>query len=429
MIVTHRWLSLVLGLVLLAITTSGSVLLYRPQIQQLLDREAYAATSGPARTSLLKARDAVLAAHPDADGLSTIAAHGVIRVSDGEGGWTVDPATGEVLGHVDPAPGWIEFLDNLHECFLTCEDHPGTIAWLAEPVPHTGWLGFEGEPVTGGGLVLGVLGMLLLYLSLTGIWLWFPRPHRKGARKGGTTSGRWRGSMSVRWRRGRFARDTDLHKVAGMIAIPLLLVWALTGMSYELGFVEKGWYAALPGSEVEGPDAVSAEGDGPDIAPEAAVAAATRLVPDADLDTLDLPAEDDPTGAYVLWFSRGFDTYGHSDYPGDLGVSVDRRTAEATVFYRDDTSLTQRVYQDWNFPTHSGYVVNGWWRLAWLVLGLAPLLLAVTGVSTWLVRRRTRRTRAAAARRGVPLVPVPTTVAEELRENPEQDPDLADQVR
>lgn len=38
-----------------------------------------------------------------------------------------------------------------------------------------------------------------------------------------------------------FARDTDLHKGGGMIAIPFLLLWAVTGASYEFGFVEKVW--------------------------------------------------------------------------------------------------------------------------------------------------------------------------------------------
>ena len=32
-----------------------------------------------------------------------------------------------------------------------------------------------------------------------------------------------------------------------MIAVPLLLIWAFTGMGYEFGFVEKVWYGALPG--------------------------------------------------------------------------------------------------------------------------------------------------------------------------------------
>jgi len=35
--------------------------------------------------------------------------------------------------------------------------------------------------------------------------------------------------------------------------------------------------------------------------------------------------------------------------------------------------------------------MNGWWRTLWLVLGMTPVVLAVTGVVTWLIRRRKRR--------------------------------------
>lgn len=36
-------------------------------------------------------------------------------------------------------------------------------------------------------------------------------------------------------------------------------------------------------------------------------------------------------------------------------------------------------------------MVNGWWRVIWLVFGVAPVVLAVTGIITWLIRRGKRR--------------------------------------
>jgi uncharacterized iron-regulated membrane protein len=80
--------------------------------------------------------------------------------------------------------------------------------------------GFEGEKVTWGGLLLGVMGLLLLFLAVSGVWLWWP-----GFKH-------WVRGVRVRWRKGRYARDYDLHQVAGMIALPLLLLWAVTGMGY-----------------------------------------------------------------------------------------------------------------------------------------------------------------------------------------------------
>jgi hypothetical protein len=103
-----------------------------------------------------------------------------------------------------------------------------------------------------------------------------------------------------------------------------------------------------------------------------------------------------------VWFADGYDPWQQGEYAGDLLVSVDRHDAARTaVTYGGPAQSTaQTLWQDFNFPTHAGIIVNPWWRIIWGVLGLVPLLLAVTGLSTWLwtrgVRRRRRR-RAAAA--------------------------------
>ncbi len=394
MIVTHRWTSLLLGLVLLLITTSGALLLYRPELAHVLNAAAYSPSGGPATVSFSRAFETVKEAHPDFAPTGVVAESGILKVhnADYEDFWTVDPSTGAILGHVEKTPTAIAWLDNLHECFLSCEGMPGFVSALNAEVPGTGWLGFDGSAVTYGSLVLGIFGLLLLYLSLTGLWLWFPRPRR------------WRSSMTVRWKRGRFARDTDLHKVAGMVAIPLLLVWAITGAGFELEPVQKAWYALTPGSPVpERPDPVSVESKQPDIGIDAAVAAAQRVSPGDPVVSVDLPAADDPTGVYYIWLSAGFDPYGRMEYPGDRGVVVERHTAAATVVYGSSgESTAQVIWDSFNFPVHTGYIVNGWWRLIWLAFALSPLLLAITGLSTWLIRHRTSRNRKRAASRPAP---------------------------
>jgi uncharacterized iron-regulated membrane protein len=395
LIVIHRWLSLSLGLVLLAITTSGAVLVYKPELNRLMNADAYAVSDGPATLGIAEARKAVQDAHPTFDATGVWYEHGIYRVTDYESAYTVDPGTGDILGEVGTTATWIRLLDNLHECFLSCADEPGYLSFLEKQIPGTQhlYLGSDGEKVTVGGMVLGVFALVLLFLSLSGLWLWFPRR--------GKRPGKWKKSVSVRWKRGRFARDTDLHNVAGLIAIPLLLLWAFTGMSYEFGFVEKGWYAATPGRQIEGGEPVSAKAKKgtPDISESEAIAAAQKLHPDAKLVNVDLPAKDDPTAAYTMYFSDGYDSWAHSEYPGELGVFVDRHTGVATDSsgYPKET-LAQKVFEDFNYPVHSGYFVNGWWKIIWAVIGLAPLLLAATGVSTWLVRRRTTKARKKAAK-------------------------------
>lgn len=389
MIVTHRWISLLLGLVLLAITTSGAILLYRPELSRWLNSDAHSPAGGPVNVSVAEAIATVRDAEPAFEPTGVVAESGILKVhASYEDAWSVDPSTGEILGHIDHSPTWVAFLENLHLCFLGCEGEPGYIAALTEEVPKTQWLGLDDTSLTWATLALLVLALMLLFLSLSGLWLWFPRPSK------------WKSSMSVRWRRGRFARDTDLHKVAGMIALPTLLVWGVTGAGFEAEPVETAWYAATPGQPVDlGDDPVSTESDAPDIGIDAAVASAQEALPDDEIVSVDLPAADDPTGVYYLWLAAGFDPYAETESPGDRGVVVERHTGEATTTYGDPAEPTaQTLWDSWSYPVHTGYIVNGWWRLIWLALALSPLLLAVTGVSTWLVRRSTRRSRALSRR-------------------------------
>ena len=397
---------MVLGLVLLVICTSGVLLLYAPEITRVTHASAYGGSGGEVTTSLAGARAAVAAHSPDLDPASIwLTSDGLYTAMNYDTGdrVTVDGSTGEVIGAYNekqgPLAGTMRFLVNLHECFLNCEDYPGYQAWLAKEVPGTGWLGFDGEKVTWSAVVLGVSGLLLLFLSLSGLWLWWPGLKR------------WANGVRVRWRRGRYARDYDLHQVAGMVAIPLLLLWAVTGMGFEFGFVEKAWYQAVPGEASPEVSFTSKEAKGPDLdlvaAQAAAVAAIATLAPRATIAGVDLPAADDPTAAYNFWFSNGNDPYAHGLYPGNLGVNVDRRDASRTAitYGPPDQSTAQLLWGDYSYTVHAGLAVNPWWRTIWAVLGLVPLLLAFTGLSTWLFKRGVRKRRRQAMAKTLPPPP------------------------
>jgi len=73
---------------------------------------------------------------------------------------------------------------------------------------------------------------------------------------------------------------------------------------------------------------------------------------------------------------------------------VDRRSGRADLTYGHPAEpVAQSIWDQWNYPTHAGLIVNVWWRIIWLVLGIIPLVLAVTGMSTWLVRRKSKKER------------------------------------
>jgi uncharacterized iron-regulated membrane protein len=82
-------------------------------------------------------------------------------------------------------------------------------------------------------------------------------------------------------------------------------------------------------------------------------------------------------------------------YSGDVLVYVNAYDGAdvKVVDASHDRPLANTFYAKVFEPAHFGWLVNGWWRLVWLVFGLTPLALAVTGLSTWLFRRGTERRR------------------------------------
>lgn len=80
-------------------------------------------------------------------------------------------------------------------------------------------------------------------------------------------------------------------------------------------------------------------------------------------------------------------------------VGVDRYSGRAEITSGDpsiDRRVSQVLWESWNFSIHAGTPISGALRVPWLLFGFVPLLLAVTGMTTWLMRRRKRRAKAPA---------------------------------
>ena len=395
LIVTHRWLSLILGIGLLVITTSGALVLYSPEYFRVTHSSIYETTTSPNPISAAQAVAIVDRAHPDFKAGSFNFEHGLYEVgsSDEATGYFygVDPGSGRITGRANPNTGPMAFLENLHECFLTCDSYPGYVGFLEHPVPSLGmkWL----SDLTWASFILALGAVMLLFLVGSGAVLWWP-----GVR-------RWSHGFRVRWKKGRYARDYDLHQVLGMAALPFLLMWGLTGAGFELNFVNTAWYTVTGGQTPaeEQYDFASTEVTKPatpDIGLDAASSAAIRAAGGGKLVYADLPAADDATGYYSMYLAKGHDPYRHGLYPGAVAVAVDRHDAThvKVMSTGNGATLSNTIWDEWGAPVfHYGVAVNGWWRLGWLAFGLMPLVLAGTGISTWLAKRGVKKRRREAA--------------------------------
>ena len=386
----HRWLALFVGVVLLFEFVSGTVLLFRPELFELSHPDLFASTATPTPLSAGQATEALHRDRPDfpigdATWVEGVRGPGVWQITtpDYDQNAYVDPATGAVLGTADPQRGALGLLMNLHDCLLSCEGYTGYVPALAATVPGLG-------TSTWADLVLGVIGLAFAVLALSGLSAWWPSTRRFGKAL--------RTKLTPQLRRGQYRANRDLHDVSAMVALPLLVVWAITGAGYGFPFVGAAWYAVTGGEEQALEFTPDPAGPGaPDIGPDAAAAAARRVLPGQELVSVASPQPEQGTDYYLVGLQTG---PAPARYAGlrtfsESSVAVDRHTGRAAVY----SGGPEQSWSDWlwtngNYGVHFGYIVPWWARLVWLAAGLVTIYLVGSGFWTWWWRRRLRRRRA-----------------------------------
>jgi uncharacterized iron-regulated membrane protein len=374
--VTHRWFSLITGTVLLLIILSGAILVLAPEIDEWTQPELYRSTPSERTLTPEQAVASLKRAEPDFVPGDVVRQRGIYEIYDLEyvKSAYVDPGTGRVNGIADRQSGVMGFLRNLHLCALSCEGYPAYIPFLAEPAPVLG-----NEELTVGGLILAVTGLILIFLCISGLVIWW-----RGLR-------RWRRGFQLRRGKGTYKLNYDLHNVVGIAVLPLLLMWAVTGAGFELKQIRDAWYAVLPGEKPpEFEDPVSKPGDGR-IGIDEAERIGVAQVPGSRAVSVSVPDQSAEDSAYYVYVAHGSDPYDHGTWPGNVGIAVDRYSGDAEVTYDNREGGIARVWEDWQYPFHAGYFMGWGYRMSWFIFGFLPLVLAVTAVTTWWMRRRKRK--------------------------------------
>ena len=220
----HLWLSVPLGLVITVVCLSGAVLVFEGEITRALHPELYRvaapADARPLRPSQLAGRiggqmpDSLhlvslqLSARSDEPCMAAFRETGRRQLS-------VDPYTGTVNGWAE-SPAFFGTVRKLHR-------------WLLDPPPS------KGEKSIGNAIV-GVSTLALVVILVSGLILWIPRS-RKALRnrlKVSCSDGR------------RFWHDC--HVSLGFYATLLLLVMALTGLTWSFGWYRTAAYALFGGT-------------------------------------------------------------------------------------------------------------------------------------------------------------------------------------
>jgi uncharacterized iron-regulated membrane protein len=213
--------------------------------------------------------------------------------------------------------------------------------------------------------VVAILGGGLLVMALSGLFLWWPRG-----------SG-WRGAITVRAGQGAFMFWRSAHKAIG--AIFALALLALT---------VSGFLIALPaGAPLSSAPKESADIDGASLELDAdqLLAAARLQAGDGPWRQIQIPAR--PSQPARIIIQRGF----HWGAPNYVTLTLDRRSGQI-LSLRDPAAMTG--YDALRPVLRSFHGIAGWslaWQVPALGGGLAMAWLAVSGVISWLARRRPAR--------------------------------------
>jgi uncharacterized iron-regulated membrane protein len=379
----HLSAGVVAGLVILVMSVTGALLALEPQVTRFAERAQRTVvppTPRPERlgpeallASVLRFRTearptaVTLDADPDAAAVVAIGREGVLHL---------DPYTGRVLGG----------------------GAKRTRAFFRSVTDWHRWLALSGDGRAAGKAVTGACNAAFLFLSVSGIYLWWPK--------------QWtaRFLRPIVWFQGGLAgkaRDFNWHNAIGLWSAPVLFFLTLTGLVISYPAIGNRLYQqpSPGGAAPAGPARTEGrparpEGERREEKPmtaesfaglDRAFALAKERMPDWTLVVLRVPARPDAPATLAVTESRTRSPFGRSS------LTVDLKSGDAGRWEPFSGFATGRKLRNAARWTHTGEI------LSWpgqFVAGLASLggaFLVYTGLAlSW---RRFRAWRAAGARR------------------------------
>ena len=354
----HLWSGLLLALYVMAISITGSILVFKDELQPRphLANSAFDAKRCTPQ-SLLQAMDAAARSHAvmtpslascptEADPFYAITLHPLAPASSGPRSLVVyvHPDTGQVVGTMEEAASWIGVVDDLHINLL---------------------LRRNGRIWNGAGA-----GVLLL-LAVTGVPLWWP-----GIKN-------WRRALKVNprlsWKRINF----DLHSAAGFWTLFFTLAWAVTGIyfAWPVPF-EKAILSVSPIRTAIYPEQelnrISQRPPSPPAGPlnvKALLDDAVQRSPGENLEGFFFGTG--PGAVLTVYMARGH----LGDYTRTTFLYFDQQTGQHLYSWRRGVNQTLGDWLLWLFvPLHFGTSWGLPGKTLWCALGLVLPVLAVSGV-------------------------------------------------
>jgi uncharacterized iron-regulated membrane protein len=222
-----------------------------------------------------------------------------------------------------------------------------------------------------GKTVIAVSGLALLFMSVVGLALWWPR----------ATISAWRKAFTVAYR-GSWPRfNYSFHRAAGAVVAPVLAVLGFSGCLFN----QPQWITPIVAAIAAVSPQEKVKGGAADaIGVARAAQTAADLFPAARVSRVGLPAK--PGLPYEVRLRQPGEV---RQGDGNTRVTVDAATGRVLRVRDPLHAPAGDAFIDWQFPLHTGEAFGTIGRILISIVGLTPLAFLVTGLAVW--RRRTAR--------------------------------------
>lgn len=355
---THAWVGLVSGIFLIVICVTGSIAVFRPEIERAVDWGDYDFNVVANGRAPIGIEQAIATAEAKFPGARAVAARNPAR----GGSWhshgdtysividqrkgpnlnvLVDPYRNEVVASSAPNRGWGNWLRQLHVRLLY----------------GSYW----------GRWIVGFFGITLVFSTISGLMIfrkfnagsWWPR---------------------VRWGRGTRIVAADLHKWVGLWTVAFNLIFGVTGAVVGLEGLARKYFPPARSR----PPSLAAIASLPPGTVQSLMSRATQLVPGTEATEASLPYRRNGMIKVEVEHATANLVREHASY-----VLFNAASGEAVEVYDAAKSpVAARLYYAME-PLHFGRLGGAMWvKLLWGVMGLSGGFLSVTGFVIYVLRKR-----------------------------------------
>lgn len=360
----HVWLGLLAGTIIFIVSLTGTILVYRDEIDQALNPELFHAPAQEKKLSFQQITEQIKRDHPGwkleflfrAEGENSenlpYRAHLEVKADEDEKEVFINPYTGKVTGSRIHESAFIDVVLAIHRTLL---------------IPAVGRY------------IVGTAALILVILTISGLRLWIPRQWKYVKSR-----------LTIKRNTSLLRQNYDLHQVLGLYSSPMILLIALTGVvitfltiiapvMFLVSFEKPKSLAQILNNK-----SVYVKGAKP-ISIDSAIAIAQRAFPPrSEIRGLVFP--DGQKGAYAV--------YGLGPYVTKTGdnnfVYIDQYSGKVNFNTSVDLPNTGKMYLNWVTPIHYGTFGGNVTRVVAFITSLVPSILFVTGILIWWPRWKGR---------------------------------------